>query len=59
MSVPHYVEVCENRGTDPINRIEAYMDCKEIIEQYNFEHHPHITEAVFKLNRKFPQSMVI
>lgn len=33
-------------------RIETYKECKEIIEQYNLEHHPHITEAAFKRNQK-------
>lgn len=33
-------------------RIETYMECKEIIEPYNLEHHPHITEAAFKRNQK-------
>lgn len=33
-------------------RIEIYKECKEIIEQYNLDHHPHITEAAFKRNQK-------
>jgi hypothetical protein len=33
-------------------RIETYEDCKKIIEPYNLHHHPHITEAAFKRNKK-------
>ena len=33
-------------------RIETYEECKEILEQYNLNHHPHITEAAFNRNQK-------
>jgi hypothetical protein len=33
-------------------RIDTYKDCKEIIEQYNLQNHPHITEAAFNRNQK-------
>ncbi|RBP96130.1 hypothetical protein DFO70_102457 [Cytobacillus firmus] len=33
-------------------RIETYKECKEIIEQYNLDHHPHISEAAFNRNQK-------
>jgi hypothetical protein len=33
-------------------RIETYKQCKEILEEYNLYHHPHITEAAFIRNQK-------
>ena len=33
-------------------RIESYKECIEIIEEYNLQHHPHITEAAFERNQK-------
>lgn len=33
-------------------RIETYKECKEIIEEYKLNHHPHITEAAFTRNQK-------
>lgn len=33
-------------------RIETYEECKKIIEEFNLQWHPHITEAAFNRNKK-------
>ncbi|MBU7592626.1 hypothetical protein [Metabacillus halosaccharovorans] len=33
-------------------RIETYKQCKEILDKYSLDHHPHITEAAFSRNQK-------
>lgn len=33
-------------------RIETYKECRDLLEEFNLHHHPHITEAAFKRNQK-------